>query len=80
MTKVSVDALEIAHRTIEDAAVRYAAFHLIMGAQENANDTLGSQQRTEAWESLALGSLESLLAYQDDASVNEWFAAQGVRW
>jgi hypothetical protein len=80
MTKISVDALEIAHRTIQDAAVRYAAFHLIMGAQENANDTLGSEQRTDAWESVALGSLETLLCDQDNTSVNEWFAAQGVRW
>ncbi len=80
MAEVSVDALEIAHWTIKDATVRRAAFHLIMGAQENANDTLGSERRTDAWQSVALGSLETLLCDQNDARVNEWFAAQGVRW
>jgi len=80
MAKISVDALEIAHWDIEDAALRRAAFHLIMGAQENANDTLGSERRTDAWYSVALGSLETLLCDQNDTRVNEWFAAQGVRW
>ena len=80
MTKISLDALEIAHWDIEDAALRRAVSHLLMGADENATATLGYWRRTDAWEAMALGSLETLLCYQDDTRVNEWFAAQGVRW
>ena len=66
---------------IEDWSAQMALVDIIMGGQENANDTFGARQVSEEeWEALAWASMEGLLCEQNDKAVNAFFKAHGVRW
>lgn len=82
MTKtLTTDALLTEAYKIEDWFARKPLIDIIMGGQENANDTFGAQKVSEEeWEALAWGSMETLLCYEENETVQSWFKAQGVRW
>jgi hypothetical protein len=80
MTKTTDTLLTEANK-IEDWFARKPLIDIIMGGQENANDTFGTQKVSEEErEALAWASMEGLLCEQDDQTVNAWFKAQGVSW
>ena len=82
MTKtLTTAALLTEANKIEDWSARMALVDIIMGGQENANDTFGTQKVSEEeWEPLAWASMEGLLCEQNDKTVNDWFKAHGVSW
>ena len=66
-----------------DAAAQAAGFYqLMMGAEDNANETIHVEKAAPAEEfaDLCFGSLEGLLADCNDAAAHAFFKAQGVRF
>lgn len=74
---------------IETYAARWQMAHVIMDAQENANESEYSAAEREsdgsvspaAWEAMATRGLELALSdYAKGSPVALWFSAQGFRW
>jgi hypothetical protein len=51
-------------------------------ARVNADDTchVEKAQPVATYDAVALASLESILSYEKDSEVCDWFEAQGVTW